>query len=246
MNRMLPSSDFRRTALVEIPFQGESLLGFVNRVLSKTVYRNLEKAMSAAGLRRAAPEALVISLQGAEEVALLARFLDCMPEHVASRTYAARALIGERCASIEFFGTSIRKQFREPSIRRVSPRALDRGLYHRAVWDLRPFSFDPETKEFLLDSCPKCHLKLGWRRVHAPQHCDKCIDDRGFPAVDLRDFPQSLVEVEDDEALNFVTGLVDPDPKRKSAARRKLPPCVYRKLKPERSGDEVRPNVNRA
>lgn len=223
MNRMLPSSDFVRTAAAETPFLGESLIGFINRVLSKTVFRHVDRALSAAGLGKKFPPTLATSLQDPEELALLAQFLGCFPEHLASRTYAGGALVGGRCVSIEFFGTPIRKQFRGPSIRRVSPRALDRGLYHRAVWELRPFSFDPETKELLLDTCPNCQHNLRWRRVHAPQHCDKCIDDRGFPVVDLRDYPQSLVEVEDEEALNFVTGLVDPDVKKRTAAMRKLP-----------------------
>jgi transposase len=44
-----------------------------------------------------------------------------------------------------------------------------------------------------------------------------------MPNVDLRDFPQVVIEVEDEESLGFVTGLVDPDPARKAAARRLLP-----------------------
>ncbi len=224
MNRMLPSSDFVRTASVETPFQGESLLGFVNRVLSKTVFRRVDRALLAAGLGRKFPTALATSLQDTEEIGLLAQFLNCMPEHVASRAHPEGALNSERCGAIDFFGNSIRKQFREQSIRRVSPRALERGLYHRAIWDLRTFSFDPETKELLLDTCPNCQLKLGWERVHAPQYCDKCIDERGFPNVDLRNYPQSLVEVDDRQALDFVTGLVDPDPRIRSEVRRRLLP----------------------
>jgi transposase len=53
--------------------------------------------------------------------------------------------------------------------------------------------------------------------------CDRCVDKIGVPSVDLRDFPQPVFEVDDEEALDFVTGLVDPDPERKAAARRVLP-----------------------
>jgi hypothetical protein len=60
--------------------------------------------------------------------------------------------------------------------------------------------------------------------------CDHCSRPESFlgatwnyPGIDLRDFPQPLVEVEDVEALNFVTGLIDPFPGRKEAARRMLP-----------------------
>ena len=39
-----------------------------------------------------------------------------------------------------------------------------------------------------------------------------------YPAVDLRDFPQPKIEVEDEEALDFLTGAwFDPSPKRQRA-----------------------------
>ncbi|WP_283808521.1 hypothetical protein [Bradyrhizobium japonicum] len=44
-----------------------------------------------------------------------------------------------------------------------------------------------------------------------------------LPTVDLRDFEQSLVEIPDEEAFDFVVGLVHPDPSRKQAARKLLP-----------------------
>jgi hypothetical protein len=41
--------------------------------------------------------------------------------------------------------------------------------------------------------------------------------------VDLRDFPQKIIEVEDTEALDFVTGLIDPDPTVRELFRPNLP-----------------------
>ncbi|RXH22994.1 hypothetical protein [Bradyrhizobium zhanjiangense] len=49
-----------------------------------------------------------------------------------------------------------------------------------------------------------------------PTLCDKCD-------ADLRDFPQPVAALEDEEAYGFVVGLVDPDPVKKGAARRLLP-----------------------
>jgi hypothetical protein len=114
--------------------------------------------------------------------------------------------------------------YRGVKIRRVSPRALAISPYHRAIWELKPFTFDPATCERLLDTCPVCKRKLGWRRAQGPTMCDRCVDGRGIANVDLRDFPRSVFEVDDAEALNFVTGLVNPIEERKSAARRLLPP----------------------
>jgi transposase len=206
------------------PFLDESLLGFVNRRLSSTVFRRILRVMSTVGLPQQ-PETLPTIAFSDEQAKRLADILECDIAHLRQRTYLTVSWRGGRTAAIDFFGTKVRKNYRECAIRRVSPRALSAELYHRAVWDLRPFSFDPVTKEVLLDTCPVCRKKLGWKNTHAPQHCDKCIDERGLANVDLRDYPQPLVEVDDRRALDFVTGLVDPDPKIRSEARRLLPPA---------------------
>lgn len=206
----------------ETPYVDESLLGFAHRCLSRTVFRRLERAMSAAGLTQQ-PETLPMIEFADEQALAFAELLDCAPEGVLDRAYRSVSWRGARAAAIDFFGVKVRKHYREWSIRRVSPRALSVEAYHRAVWDLRPLCFDPRTRERLLDACPVCGEKLGWKQVHAPQHCEKCFDERGFHSVDLRDYPQPLVEVEDVEALAFATGLVDPDPEVRSAVRRLLP-----------------------
>jgi transposase len=206
----------------ETPYVDESLLGFAHRCLDRTVFRRLERAMSAAGLAQQ-PETLPMIEFTDEQALALVELLDCAPDSVLARAYRATSWRGDRAAAIDFFGVKVRKHYRERSIRRVSPRALSVELYHRAVWDLRPFCFDPRTRERLLDTCPVCGTKLGWKQVHAPQRCGKCFDERGFHSVDLRDYPQPLVEVEDVEALDFATGLVDPDPEVRSGVRRLLP-----------------------
>ena len=91
-------------------------------------------------------------------------------------------------------------------------------------------SFDPSTKERLIDACPQCNRTLGWTRTYGVAYCDYCSRPKVFgqftwlyPAVDLRDFPQPKVEVEDEEALDFLTGLIDPSPKRKERSRKLVP-----------------------
>ena len=110
--------------------------------------------------------------------------------------------------------------------RRVSPRALAISPHHRAIWDFRPFSFDPVTRERLLGTCPVCGQKLRWVYVRGPTHCDVCVTHRGLPKTDLRDYPQPTVEFVDEEAIDFVVGLVDLDPKKREAARKLFPPAL--------------------
>ncbi|OKO85358.1 hypothetical protein AC629_19240 [Bradyrhizobium sp. NAS80.1] len=136
--------------------------------------------------------------------------------HIVSRTYQIGEFAHSGHESMDFFGTELRYHFRECKNRRVSPKALEIAQYHRALWELRPIAFDPQTKEKLLGVCQACDQKLGWLRCDVPTLCDKCD-------VDLRDFPQEISPVEDEEAYQFVVGLVDPDPAKKNAARRLLP-----------------------
>ena len=100
----------------------------------------------------------------------------------------------------------------------------------RALWSVKLFGFDPVTKEVLIDSCPVCGKLLGWTLTYGVAFCDHCYRPEEFlgaiwkyPGVDLRDFPQPLVEVDDTQALDFVTNLIDPAPGKKEAARRLVP-----------------------
>ena len=215
----------RRRFLAHIapPHPGESLLGFVTRALSLTAAPQLKSALKLAGIEKLAPVAITTTLTDAREIAGLATLLNSTPDEIKKRTYAIGTFDHSTTETLDFFGVRIRAQYREPVVRRLSPRALEISRHHLAIWELRPFSFDPGTKELLLDTCPACKQKLGWRRSQGPTKCDKCVDRRGLPNVDLRDFPQPLVKIDDVEALDFVTSLVDPDLKRKKTSRKLLP-----------------------
>jgi transposase len=213
----------RFQAVIEPPFPDESLFGFLTRALSHTAIRSLRRLLQMADAAKPNALAVATTLTNPDEIARIAYLFGCEPNDLGSRTYAIGTLDHSTTETIEFFGTKIRAQYREAKVRRVSPRALEIAPYHRAIWEVRPFCFDPATRENLLDSCPVCQRKLGWHRAHRPYHCDWCHDERGLPNVDLRDYPQPVVEIDDFEALDFVTGLVDPDLERKSAARKSLP-----------------------
>lgn len=153
--------------------------------------------------------------------------------HVLGPNWSAEAVAAiafqpdERVGWHSWFGTSIRRVRRMAKTRRVAPRSLSVSLHLKAVWSLKPFCFDPETREALLAECPVCGHQFGFRCSFGVQFCDRCSrsDDEGFirGAVDLRDFPQPLIEVDDDEGLSVVTGLIDPDPKLRSTTLRSLP-----------------------
>lgn len=209
-------------ARVGPPYPDESLLGFVTRGMAVTAVKQLHRALFLADAAKPKSTCIATTLVDNDEIVRLAHLLGCTPEDIASRTYRAGTFEHSGAPTIEFFGTGISAQFRRFAVRRVSPRALSIAAYHRAMWEL-PFSFDPATKEPLRGSCPVCESPLGWHRAHGVAFCDTCVDSRGLPNVDLRDFPAPSVEVSDVEALDFVTDLVDPNPERRGLARRLVP-----------------------
>ncbi|ABE62190.1 conserved hypothetical protein [Nitrobacter hamburgensis X14] len=202
------------------PLPDESLLGYVNRALQRTLVRNLRQGLRLAGVEL--PQGFPPNASKLDDsaVAGIAELFKLDPAEVATRRYRRKH---SSSATIDYFGIELRTQYWEPSIRRVSPRALAKAPYHRAIWELRPFCFDPGTRERLLDKCPVCGHRLGWSSLRGPANCDVCIDEKGYATTDLRDHPQPLVDIHDDEAIDFVVGLVHPDPNRRNAAQRLVP-----------------------
>lgn len=202
------------------PAPGESLLGFITRILRLTPVHHTVQGLTLAGIDRLGPYSLPTTITD-REIDGLAILFNLPREAIAAMTHRLGTFDHSSTETIDFFGVRIRADYREKRVRRVSPRALAMAPYfHRAIWDLRIFSFDPATREQLLDHCPECCKPLGWNRTLGTQYCDWCVNEAGRPSVFLPDYPQPIVEVADQEALDFVTGLVNPDPDRKAAARR--------------------------
>lgn len=203
-------------ATVGAPFADESLRGYLGRALSVTAVRNVATLLKLADATKPNAVSLATTLTDPDEIARIAALIGCTPLDIRARTYRGGEIQHSGSEAIDFFGTQIRLHLRETRYRRVSPKALETAQYHRAVWELRPLAFDPQTHEKLLGVCPACERKLGWLRADVPTLCDKC-------GAELRDFPQPVSPVEDEEAYDFVVGLVDPDPAKKEATRRLLP-----------------------
>lgn len=115
---------------------------------------------------------------------------------------------------ISFFGVNLRKEHLRSAFRRVAPRSLSVRPYMKAAWALRPFTFDLDTRERLLDHCPVCHTKLSFVAARGVAGCGSCINPsrNNRSTVDLRDYPQPFIEVENEEGLRFLCGLVNPEP----------------------------------
>lgn len=106
---------------------------------------------------------------------------------------------------IDFFQASLPSR-QLTGRRRVSPLALRVSPHSKAIWHLTALTFDPQNYELLVDKCPACETELNFIYTSGICHCHRC-----GPSVDLRDFQQPKISVSDKEALDFVTGLVDPE-----------------------------------
>lgn len=101
---------------------------------------------------------------------------------------------------VMFFGTEISPNYLAAT-RRVSPTFIKQYGYQPASWALRFFSFDPKTRETLLSRCPECGYDLTYRVSLGVAYCSHCY-------ADLRAFPQEVVDISDEPALELVTSLV--------------------------------------
>ncbi|ABE40884.1 conserved hypothetical protein [Rhodopseudomonas palustris BisB5] len=207
------------------PFADESLAGLIVRATARNYHRNAVQTLRAIGVGHE-PQSLCTGTPAL--AAPVARLIGSADASSVARLFHP-AIEGRRNL-LDFFGEPLRPFYRESERRRVAPSAMKNGAYIRAIWSLRPFSFDPVTKETLIDACPQCRRELRWRLTYGVAFCDYCCrEDRfmdmswDYPGLDLRDFPQPKVEVEDEEALDFATGLIDPLAGRKEAARRLIP-----------------------
>jgi hypothetical protein len=213
-----------KLAVPTVPGPGESLAGLIARSTANNYRRDPGVFLKNIGITKARLGSLCSrDPQLAVPIAGLIGAGD--PAQVADMFYP-----GSRRGWHMFHGEDLREIYRESRRRRVCTTGLKEFGYIKAIWAIRPFSFDPVTKRKLIDTCPVCKNVLGWTLTYGVSFCDRCFREEEFldwswkyPKTDLRDFEQPRVEVDDEEALDFVTALIDPDASRKASARKLLP-----------------------
>lgn len=191
---------------------GQSIGEVVLEAAADNCYRSAGLILSAAGIEYCGDPSVFARVRGREEDLAVTLGIS---EGAESLRYISPNPVPGRPGWSEFFGVPVRDVHRDFRYRRVSPRRLKESLHLKAIWSIRVFSFDPQTKEILLVKCPECGRRPTYLRTYGIQYCEFCgqQDNYGFPCakVDFRDFPQPLIEVEDVEALDFVVALVDPE-----------------------------------
>ncbi|QIO43095.1 hypothetical protein HA464_03255 [Rhizobium leguminosarum bv. trifolii] len=186
-------------------YPGEHLRDALLRATHANGLENTGAVMSLANVRSSRRLQAFISLADAEEIGRVVDVLGIRP-NAKQLAEVLKKAPGSSRGQVAFFGHSVERKYMT-SNRRVSPRALQRSNYQRAIWSLRPLGFDPDTGETLLTVCPVCKIALGWSKTSGVNYCEKCP----FRRVDLRDFPQPLIEPCDEKALRFFTDIINPE-----------------------------------
>lgn len=189
------------------PLPDENLAGLVARAAGANIYPYARDVLALAGLDHI--RASAVTTKGMQRSGQLAEALGTTEDSL-DPLFIHRIDEG----NVNFFGTQLHGVYREPNKRRVSPAALRAKAYVRAIWSVRPISFDPSTKETLIEACPVCGKDLGFTKTWGVEFCEHCVaaDEYGLPRsfTDLRDFPQPIVQVDDVEALDYAVSLIDP------------------------------------
>jgi DNA-binding transcriptional MerR regulator len=204
----------------EPPMPDESLMGHLARIAADNAHVDMCQALARSGYVTKKPNSLPTHHH--DQAKRIAHLLKVDEGEVRERMIGGRHAAA-RAVKIDWFGATFRGDYRDPETRRVSPLALREKPYHRSVWEIRIFGFCPDSREKLLERCPVCTRKQGWNRARGIFMCDYCVDGRGNANVDLREFPQPIIDVADDEALRFVTDLISPLTERQERAVALLP-----------------------
>ncbi len=125
-------------------------------------------------------------------------------------------------SNVNFFGASLSRQ-QLTGKRRVSPLSLRSSLHSKAIWHLRSLNFDPGNYQLLISCCqnPSCKRELNFIYPLGIHRCHRC-------GYDLRETESELALTDDKEALDFVTGLVDPERPEGKLATSQLHPDLCR------------------
>ncbi|WP_025660155.1 hypothetical protein [Rhizobium sp. IBUN] len=184
---------------------GEGLADLLFRASAENGYVRTSVVLALAGLGG----------QKRTHLALAGKAID--PERIAfmiglssSKDIEALAYPATRSANthFEFFGREVRGKSFFQSFRKIAPTSLRQQCYQKALWAVRGITFDPSTREQLLFQCPICKELLSYAKSHGVENCSACYAIGRI--VDLRDFPQPSIEVDDEEALRLFITLIDP------------------------------------
>ena len=138
-----------------IPYEDESLIGFVARMGARNHIMRTHTIFSAMGSRSKTTASVAFSPFNLDALSDLS---EVKPDKLRDMSYwpAYESKI------VTFQGYALPKIFVSPEQRRACPHCLRMSLYHRSIWDLTAIDVCHVHKCKLLNCCPNCKKKLSW------------------------------------------------------------------------------------
>lgn len=136
----------------------------------------------------------LVQVASRDQIRRIARVIGCDPEALASRG-GERHRGGEgdgdkRTPDVSFGPLVMPSRFIELRTRRIAPASLAKSGHHRLAWLNLLLPYCPESLERMVDACPACATRLGWRIAVGLGVCENCgevIPPSGDP-----DLPEAL------------------------------------------------------
>ena len=152
---MLPSKGDagRRLSVGAAPRADESLPGFAMRLAARARFASADKLAAMAGLRQ--PGSAVTDA----DLSTLAELAGTTEASLAALAYRPTV----RLAHQDFLGGVVSREFIRLDTRRFCPACLAQSLHHRARWDLALMTACHEHGVRLVERCPRCNKRVGWR-----------------------------------------------------------------------------------
>jgi len=194
-----------------VPLPDESLIGFVARACDNNGHTSVADVLGLAGFKTL--RARFLSVSNSVDLEGLAGFFGCHKEDLSWRFHLPADVEG--CPPktfVNYFGSPVRRFFREPALRRVSPASLRQSAHHHAIGMIRPLAYCPVSGEKLISQCPNptCGKPLRWNYAFGINFCESCLDDDSCPTTDLCDFDQPRLPSDDLEVYRWTAALLGP------------------------------------
>jgi hypothetical protein len=162
----------------------ESFLGYIIRLAEQNGYESPGWVINLLNLRNISFSTCHAFMHpSSESFRLLTKLSGSDADKLSSLTYQP---LGERARNIYlFFGAPVHRSFIRPNYPKVCPQCLRKTSYCRRIWEFALITVCPAHKCLLIDECPQCKERIGWRRAEV----SKC--PCGF---DWREAPTSSVQ----------------------------------------------------
>ncbi len=205
-----------------VPYDDESLAGFVARTCANNGLRNPSVLIADAGIRLT--KGFGRLARTSRDLSALGTLLAVDPSWVENRRHPMPdARRGARGQWVEFHGAILRRAHLFYSSPRVAPSAILEGRYHREIWHVYTLAACGKTGELVVDSCehPGCGKFLSWVGTEGVGSCSDPYCKGTIANASCKTIAEA-----DRSGFALAAAIIDPCDVTHSTALAMLPTCL--------------------